>query len=806
MIKNYFKIAFRYLLNNKRYTMVNLAGLSLGFFCFLLLNFYVSSEKNFDKDVKDTYRLLQRETKDGNVRQMATIGPRVGRASAEKFPNVQSVTELIELGRLTVGNDPNDRHYERITAIDSSFFNIFNFTFIEGSPQNTFRQANGIVLTKKLAKKYFGSEPALNKSLYTNVATFVVAGVIENFPENSHLDADILLTEQTVASVFKWWNNFVQTNWNRNAFVTYLKLKPDTDLKTLGVKITALAKENWPEAVPFHSTFWLQPVQDIHLYKGEAQGEINKSKGNAFYVKIFFWIAIVILLVACFNYTGLLNVAYINRAKEIGVRKVVGAGRNQLIGQLLIESLLLTSMALVIALVALQLTKPFAINLLGTSFSWFFLSGEHIVLLVVIGLVISLLSIAYPTLMISRLRPVNALKEQQGKTHSFSLQKAVLTFQFIAAITLIASTILFYRQVKYMEGKDMGFDSHGIVVVDINSGTLRSKFEEIKTAFKGLPEVQSVSVTSRVPGEWKNFPIVGVLNPNQKTKSPEEMIFLGADQDFVKTYDVKLISGMNFTGTPADSLKVMINETAAKALGLKDPVGRFVEIPTVNWGGNNSTLKTPFRAQITAVVKDFYFEDFHQLIRPMVIGFWNNPIHNIDYYSIKVKTAGWGSTLASLKKINDSFDPNNPIEYNILNDKFQRFYKSDILRSRLLIFFTSIIIFISCMGLFAITAYVLKHRTKEIGIRKVLGATASDLIKLITTDFVKLVLIGSVIAVPLSWFIMKKWLREFAYRLPLNWSIFVLAAGLIIVIAFTTVSLQTIKTALSNPINSLRTE
>ena len=806
MIKNYFKVAFRYLLKNKRYSLINISGLALGFFCFLLLNFYVSSEKSFDKDVKNVFRLLQQEDADGKVRQMANIGPRVGTASDEQFPEIEAVTQSMVLGRVTTGNNPANRQYERMTTIDSSFFTVFNFKFIEGTPQTAFTQANGLVLTKELAKKYFGNASALNKTLFTNIGDGIVSGVIEDFPVNTHFEADLLVPEQTAATSFNWWAEFTQSNWHRNSSVTYFKIRPGTDISALEKKITGLAKDNWPKDVKFQSEFLLQPVQDIHLYSGEAQGEINKSKGDAFYVKIFFWIAIVILLVACFNYTGLLNVAYLNRAREIGVRKVVGAGKMQLIWQFFFESIFLTSIALALALAALQLTKPFIINLLGTSFSWSFLSANQILLLIGAGLLISLLSVAYPTYLISRLAPVQALKEQQKKKHSFSLQKAVLTFQFIASITLIACTVLFYRQVKYMQTKEMGFDSEGMVVVDINSGALRSKFEAIKTAFKAIPEVQNVSVTSRVPGEWKDFPVVGVVAPGQKTEDPKQMIFVCADEDFVPTYDLKLYAGTNFSGTPTDSSKIMINKAAAEALGLKEPVGQFVEIPTVNWGGDNNPFETPFIAKVIGIVDDFHFEDSHLPIRPMVIGFRKNPIHNIDYYSIKVKTASWAKTFASLKKVNDTFDPDNPIEYNILNDQFQRFYESDILRSRLLILFTGIIIFISCMGLFAITAYVLKHRTKEIGIRKVLGATISDLVKLISKDFVVLVLLGALIAIPLSWVIMSSWLQEFAYRLPVPWFLFALAALITLIIAFMTVSFQTIKTSLANPVNSLRTE
>jgi putative ABC transport system permease protein len=806
MLKNYFKVAFRHLLNNKRYSLINIGGLAMGFFCFLLLNFYVSSEKNYDSNAKHVYRLLQKEADEKRVREMATIGPRVGTASKENFPEIEKVTELLVVGRLTVGNDPANRQYERITVIDSSFFDVFDLKFVEGSPETVFSQANGLLLTRSLAKKYFGNAPALHKAFFAGNSDRVIAGVIEDFPANTHLTAGLMMPVQTAASSYSWWREFVQGNWHRNAFVTYFKLKQGTDAGALEQKVTALAKKNWPNDLAFKSTFHLQPVQDIHLYANTAEGEINASRGSAFYVKIFFWIAVVVLLVACFNYTGLLNVSFMSRTREIGVRKVVGAARTQLIGQFFIESLLLTSLALLLAIGSLQVLKPVIVNLLSSAFDWSYLPTGRLIFLIVSGLIISLLSVAYPAYTISQLTPVKALKEKGGRRPGFSLQKTILTFQFVAAITLIACTFLFYRQVKYMQTKEMGFNSEGVVVIDINSRVLRNQFEAIKTEFAKLPEVKSVTVTSRVPGEWKDYPVASVLKPGQQSAEAKEMLFIGADKDFTSTYDIKIKSGMNFTGAPADSAKVLINQAAALALGFKDPVGQYIEIPSVNFSGDNSPLDVPFKAQVAGVVNDFHFEDFHQVIRPMVIGYWNNPVHSIDYYSLKVSTDNWAKTMAAFKKINDSFDPENPIEYNILNNQFKRFYESDVLRSRLLMFFTGIIILISCMGLFAITAYVLKHRTKEIGIRKVLGATITDLVQLVSKDFVVLVLIGSVIAIPLSWLIMSSWLQEFAYRLPVPWVFFAGAALITLTIAFMTVSFQTIKASLSNPVKSLRTE
>jgi putative ABC transport system permease protein len=805
MLKNYLKVAFRYLLNNKRYAIINLVGLTLGFSCFLLLNLYVSSERSFDLQHEGVYRILQTQLDKGVEHETAIIGPRIGTAAKQQVPGIEAVTELLVSGRLTVGNDPANRQYEKLTTIDSSFFNLFKCKFVEGSIQSAFTQANGIIVTKSLAKKYFGNEPAFNKQLYTNIFPGIVAGVIEDFPGNTHLEGAMFMPTQTAEANFKWWKDFVSTNWHRNAAVTYVRVKPGADIASLNNKITELAKANWPKQEKFDSRFALQPVQDIHLYKGDVESEINKSKGNAFYVKMFFWVALIVLLVACFNYTGLLNVAFINRSKEIGVRKAIGAGRRQLLTQFLVETFLLTCTAMLLSAIILQLLKPFITQQLGSSFNWSYLSATTIIVLFLAGLFISILSISYPIYLISKLAPVVALKSQQKKQGNFSFQKSMLMLQFTIAIGLIACTALFYEQVHYMQVKERGFDSEGVIVVDINSGTLRKKFEAIKTSFKSLPEVKSVSVSSRVPGEWKNYPTVSVKKEGAD-KAVNDMLFIGADQDFIHAYSVKLLQGENFAGLLSDSTKVLINAAAAKALKLQQPVGQWITIPAANFGGDNTSLDVPFKAQVAGVVNDFHFEDFHKSIRPMVIGFWKNPVQTIDYYSLKVSTTDWSKTIAALQKINNSFDAENPLEYNILNDQLQRFSESDILRSKLLMFFTTVIVFIACLGLFAITVYVLKNRTKEIGIRKVFGATVTDLVKLVSVDFIKLVGLATLIAVPIAWWVMSVWLKEFAYRVSIQWYIFLGAAAIIGLIAFVTVGFQTIKTSLKNPVRSLRNE
>lgn len=807
MLNNYLRSTLRYLRKHKSYTAINLLGLTLGFACFLLLNFYVRSEKNVDRQHGNVYRLLQRVTDDnGRSRETAIHPPRPGQAAKEQFPEIEAVTQMLVFGRLTVGNDPGNRNYERVTTIDPSFFDVFNFRLLEGTPANVFSQPKGILLTKTLKERYFGSLPALNKTLKTNLFEGVVAGVMEDFPANTHLYAEFMAPTQTVAASVGWWDEFMTTNWHRNSLLTYMKLRPGAPAESLGARITQLTRENWPEGQPFNTRFRLQPVQDIHLYAGEVEGEINQAPGNAFYVSTFFWFALVILLVACFNYTGLLNVAFQGRSREIGVRKAVGASRGSLSGQFFAESLLLTATAMLLAVGLLQWLKPLIAKWLGTAFDWSLLPLDQALLLGVAGLAISLFSVAYPVLLSVRRNPVSALKDE-GKGHSkMPLRKAMTVFQFAVAVALIACTLVFYRQVQFLQNKDRGFDLEGLLVVDINSGILRSKFEAVKQAFSGLPEVRSVSVSSRVPGEWKPFPLVSVHPQGQAATTAKEMVFIGADQDFLETYEIRLEDGLNFSGVLSDSSKVLINNSAVRALGLSQPVGQWVEIPAVNWSGDNNPFDQPLRVQIAGVVADFQFEDFRHELKPMVIGFWRNPVHNIDYYTLRIASGDWGATLAALRRINDGFDPENPLEYTFLNEQFQRFIEADLRRSRLLMFFSGVVVFIACLGLFAMMAFVLQRRTKEIGIRRILGASLSGIVGLVSADFLRLVVLGCLIAIPAAWLLMQRWMEEFAFRTPLHWWVFATAGLVAVLIAGITIGLQGVKAALANPVNALRSE
>lgn len=808
MIYNYIRTALRYFKTHKTYTAANLLGLTLGFACFLLLNFYVSSEKNFDRQHGHVYRLLQ-DTKDGQGKMLTTAkcAPRTGTGAKEQFSEIEAVTQLLVMGRMTVGNDPGNRNYEQVTTIDPSFFEVFDFQLVEGTPEQVFSQPNALLLTRKLKERYFGTLPAAGKVLKTNTFEGVVAGVLEDFPANTHLHADLMMPTQTAAANLNFWKDFVATTWDQNAMITYMKLRPETNLTTLGDKITQLTKSNWPaKQEPFSAQFHLQPVEDIHLEEANVDGGVNWMPGNAFYVRIFFWVALVILLVACFNYTGLLNVSYLERSREIGVRKAIGAARSSLLFQFLVESMLLTGTSLLLAMALLSAMQPVLTQWLGKPFDWSALPANRIGMLLGAGLLLSLSAIVYPAIVSSRLTTLAAMTQDKKSGAGMPLRRSLTVFQFAVSICLLACTLVFYRQVQFLQSKDRGFDLEGLLVVDINSRTLRNSFEAIKHEFSQLPEVKSVCVSSRVPGEWKDLPMVGVYAEGQRDKSGPDMIYLGADQDFLNTYGVKLLEGSNFSGMPTDTSRVLINRLAAAQLGLSDPVGQWIEIPYVNWTGEYERFDHPVRVQVAGVVDNFQVEDFRQTLKPLVLGCWNNSIQNIDYYTLRISSSNWAQTLATLRSINDRFDPQNPIEYNFLNEQFGRFVEADIQRSNLLIFFSAVVVFISCLGLFAMAAFVLRRRTKEIGIRKVLGAGVAGIAGMITADFARLVLLGSVIALPLAWLLMNRWLQEFAFRIPLKGWMFAAAGLATLLVAVLTVGYQSVRAALANPVKSLRSE
>ncbi len=801
------KTALRYLKSHLQFTFINILGLTLGFFCFFLLNSYVLKETSFDLEHSNVYRLLQKTTdENGNIRETAAIAPRVGLESKLLFDEVENLSQILQIGRRTVGNDPASAIHESIAILDDNFLKVFEFDLVEGTIQDLSNNPKGIILNESIKDRYFGNQSALGKNLKIGNKEYPVVGVLKDFPVNSHFENQIFYTTQIARELFDGYDEFMATDWSNNQFITYLKVLPNSNLASLEQSITALTQKNIPENDAFQNTFSLQDVKDIHLYKGDVESEINKNKGNSLYVKLFFWIGVFILLVACFNYAGLLNIAFMDRAKEIGLRRIVGAGKLQLLWQFLSESLLLTSVSMLFAFILLWISQPLILSWFDTSLQLKEVPVDGIILTLCAGLFLSLLSVVHPFWMIIKSGASASLSQTVSFQSKLPFRRFMLVFQFIAVIAFLTSSFVFNRQMEYLKNKELGFELDGIATVDINSGILRSKYKSIKDEFLKIPEVSAVSVSSRIPGEWKNIPQVRVKRMGQHNSEVKDMLFIGSDHDFLKTFQINLLEGQNFVGNHSDSTKVFLNRSAVAALQLENPIGKIIQIPSVNFGGNIENYDTALNVTIIGVLEDFQMEDFRTAIKPLIIGNWNNPIHNIDYYTLRIKTDDWASTLLSLKEVNDSFDPNTPMEFHILEDQFARFYEKDLMRFKLLNFFSGIIVFLAFMGLYAMSTFVAQSRTKEIGIRKVVGASVVEITRLLSLDFIKLMGLGFVIAAPITWFLIQEWLADFAFHIELKWWMLAIAGLACLVLTFITVSFQSIKAAISNPVKSLRTE
>jgi putative ABC transport system permease protein len=808
MLKNYIKTSLRYFFKNRVFSVVNILGLSIGFGCFLLLALFVNDELSFDTfhtDYDYTYRVIQHiEDPYGTTRDVAGIAPPIGPRAKMQFPEVLDQTRLIQIGRLTVGNDPLQRDYERIWIADENFCYFFNFEFVQGNPATALTEPDNVVITESVARKYFGQTDALGKTLYTNQFQANVAGVIKDFPANSHIKMNIIHTHPTWAREIKSWNKWVSGNWTSNAFITYLKMMPGFNKKAFENKLTSLVTANYDQKVEYSSSFFLQALADIHLYSENIEGGMNVSKGNVLYVSMFSIVAILILVIACFNYMNLSTAAAARRTREVAMRKTLGAGKKQLIMQFMGEALLLSISALILAAILIVLLLPVVNSLTGKTLSLSVANAPLLLLLLLFSLTAALLSAFYPAFFLARINPATALKSEiKIGRNRFSLRKILVITQFAVSITMISTTLIIYQQIDFLQQKDLGFNVNDRLVIDINSGKLRNQFESIKNEFEKLPEVKQATVSSRVPGEWKVFPLANIERPGQTGK--KQLIFVGVDKDFLTTYNIKLLQGRMLHNDKADSNAAVLTQMAVRELGLIDPIGQTVNIKGTEWAGDLDE-DDRFSVRIVGVVEDFSFESFRKMQRPIMLASYRNPLHNIDYYTLYIQTQNWPQTLNRLKAINNSFDPENPIEYTFLDNRFEEFYAADQIRGQLLLVFSILVIFIACMGLFALASFAIENRIKEIGVRKVLGAGVTQITWLLSSEFTMLVGLAFILSFPVSYWAVQNWLQEFAYRIAMPWWAF-FASGLVaLTIALLTISFQTIRAALANPIEALRYE
>jgi len=820
VLKNYFKTAWRTLTRNKLYSIINIAGLTFGLSCFLLIGLYLFDELTFDQQHQEgerIYRVIEHRTVNGEATTVAAAGYRLSEDSKKAIAGVENTTRVQRTGRANLVDPEKPVNFqETVTVTDEQFLQVFDFPLVAGDRKTALKEPNSIVLDEKLAKRIFGKTDVMGKNVQWNFmeSPLKITGILKNHPRNSSFDFNSLMSEASFTSDTNY-QRMLSNDWLSNNFSVYTLLKPNTNPQLVSIQLKKLVQDNFNAPAGTNYSFTLQPLKDIHL-KSEniVDGARNSNvdpmaKGSAFYLKVFGFIALFVLLIAGINYINLTTARASSRLKEIGVRKSIGAFQSHLIRQFLFESLIVTLISFVFAIMIVNLLLlPFN-QFVNKQLSLGISTDYRIWLLAfVFAILAGLLSGSYPAVVLSRFRPVLLLKGLRLQSRNdLSLRKMLVVFQFTISVIMIIGTIVLFLQVRYLNNTNLGFDKDLLVVIDVNTGRARANFEKVKAEMAKIPTVKDVSVTSRVPGEWKTFRTIKIRN-NGSTIEPNVAYMFGADKDFAKTFGVTILKGRNFVN-PNDSASIILNETAAAMLGIVEPADQIVEIPAASWGESYGPLNSqnvPFKPRVIGIVKDFHFQSLREKIEPLVLAYNKNPIHVIDYYTARISATDIQGTLDKLKAVMINNDKIDPFEYHFLDDQLALFYVEDQRRQTLLIWAALASIFIACLGLFGLATYSAEQRVKEIGVRKVLGASVVNLASMLSKDFLKLVLIANGIAFPLAWWAANKWLQEYAYHINVEWWIFVIAGLSAVMLALITVSYQAIKAAIINPVKSLRTE
>lgn len=822
MIKSYVTMGWRSLLKNKLYATLNVVGLTFGIVCFLLIGLYVYDELTFDNQHLNgdrIYRVITTENNPNNgTTKVAAAGYMLAQESKRAIPDVEMTTRMQRWGRANLVDPENPVNVqETITVADEFFLQVFDFPLIEGDRKTALKEPNSIVITEDLAMRLFSRTDVINKYLQFSFlqTPLKITGILRSHPHNSTFNFTSLMSESTQYNNEDFQSE-AGSDWTSTSFSVYAMLQPQSDPDAVSTKLTKFVLDNATLEPGWSWSLSLQPLLDVHLHsEGIIDGGRNSNvdsipQGNPMYVNIFSFIGIFVLLIAGINYTNLTTARASSRIKEIGVRKAIGAVRGNLIRQFLVESLITTLLSFLVAVLIVGLILPPFNNFVNKELRIFTTTGLHFwAIAVAMILCVGIVSGGYAATLLSGFNPVVLLKGLRIKSDSdFVLRKVLVVFQFTLSTVMIIGTIVLLMQVRYMHNSDLGFDKNLMLVIDVNVGKARSNFEWIKSEMQKVPAVQHVSVSSRVPGEWKT--IRRVKLKQEGSESEHQVAYaIGVDTDFLATYEIELLKGRNFQNDN-DTTAILVNETAAKMLGIKEVSDQVVDIPLIArnffftpiFGDPNAS----FKPRVVGIVKDFHFQSLRDKIQPMILSYYDNPIHDIDYYSVRIASHDIQGTLKKLKAIMVANDENEPFEYHFLDDQLAMFYRDDQRSQTILSWVALASVFIACLGLFGLATYSAEQRQKEIGMRKVLGASVAGLIALLSKDFVKLVLIACCVAFPIAWWGANLWLEEYAYHVGLSWWIFALAGAIATGIALVTISYQAIKAALISPVKILKAE
>jgi len=801
MWKNNLKITLRSFRRNPLYTFINVAGLAIGIACSLLITLYIFNELSYDKHHPNTervYRIVANDKgEDGSISELATTTAPLT-SILGNFSELEEVVRFLPLQGF-VKYKPADKQFleEDFYLADSTFFNLFAYSFISGNPKTALEEPFSLVLTKTAANKYFGNEPALGKVVEFRdeeaIYEFKITGVIQDETANSHLDFDFLGSISSTRTIMPWYNN-----WHYPPLYTYILAKQSAQPQ----EIAAVLK-NIPDQQPNYisRTYEAQPLPSIHLSSNREQ-ELNPNSDSS-YLWIFGAIGFFILLIACINFMNLTTATAIHRSKEVGVRQTMGAKKRQLIQQFMGESLVLTSVATVIAIGLLEVILPYFNTLFDLSLQADYTQLKLPLLLGATLLLVTGLAGAYPAFFLSSIKPVKALRSgdiQLGNTSNF-VRKSLVVFQFFVSCGLIAVTMMMYNQLNFLQNKNLGIEKDHVITMPLRDQDNQINYDPIKQRWLQHPDVQNVTASSDIPGnsgllEWDVYPRNAAIDSLQ-------MRTLTVDHDFSETYNLEFIAGRDFSDafTTDASEAFVLNERAVQKFGWsEDPIGQRIRLVYHSTAG-----AIPKEGKVIGVVKDFHYNALHKEVEPMLLQILPNSFYN-NYLSVKINGQNVPQTLSFLEREWKAFNAEIPFEYTFLEETLDRFYRAERRLSTIFLFFAGLSIFIACLGLLGLVSLTVTNRTKEIGIRKVLGASVPSIVTLISKDFLRLIVIALLLSTPIAWFAINKWLNNFAYHIDMQWWIFAAAGLLTMLAALLTVSFQTIKAALLNPADSLKNE
>jgi putative ABC transport system permease protein len=808
MIQNYLKIALRNLLRNKVYSFINIGGLAVGIACCLLITLYVTDELSFDRfneKADRIYRLNLGIKYGGSEQLVATTSDMIGPTLKKDYPQVENYVRLYDAGPYLTKKSGtlNNIREEKILFADSTIFEIFTFPLLSGDKKSVLTEPNTLVISESAAKRHFGNENPVGQMLnLDNKKDYKITGIMKDLPENAHFRAEFFISMKSLTYP---WNSFLSNNFhtyilvkngvNRKAFDGYFKQIVKKYISAEMVKTVGATIEEFEKSGSYYR-YGMIPLTDIHLNAKETQGlGIN---GDIQYVYIFSIVALFVLLIACINFMNLSTAQSSKRAKEVGVRKVLGSVRYQLMIQFFAECVLLSFFALGLALFLITLLLPFFNELSGKTLSFSYLTNDKtLIVLAVLPLFVGLLAGSYPALFLSSFEPIKVLKGRLSLKGG-SLRNALVVFQFATSIVLIVGTVIIYRQINYIQQKTLGFNKNQVLIVN-DAYALDKKANAFREEVLKLKGVESGTLSGYLPTPSNRDNTV--MFPEGETDQAKGVQAgrWDIDYDYINTLGMQLVKGRNFSkefGT--DSSGVILNETAAKLFGYKNnPLNKGISLMSDN------NPKNPKVFRVIGVVKDFHFESLRSNIGALCL------FLNLSRGNVSFRLNAQSDIPSTVKRIETKWNemaPGQPFSYAFMDDSFNSVYKAEQRIGKISLTFAFLTILVACLGLFGLVTFIAEQRIKEIGIRKVLGASVVSIVQLLSKDFVVLVVVSIVIASPIAYYVMNKWLQDFAYRIEISWWIFAVAGIVAIVIALLTVSYQSIKAALANPVKSLRTE